>query len=189
MDSKVKKARSGEKTSEKVKIIGSTKRGDRGETKLLTGERVTKSHIRIEVGGNLDESNAAMGLAKALTQNEEIRNIIAVVQKDLITLGAEVSSTDHTRQTKHIEQEHIARIEKWIKDLQMEAPLPRRFIDPGANPVSAVLDLARSIVRRTERSMVLLQETGQLEREETLAYVNRLACLLFTLARYAEKTP
>jgi cob(I)alamin adenosyltransferase len=172
----------------KVKPITSTKRGDRGQTSLLSGERVSKADLRIEACGNLDESNAAMGLAKSLTQNEKIRSLIEAIQKDLIIVGAELSSTQPGRQSTRIEQDRISLLEKWIEELQTEVPLPRSFVDPGANPVSAALDLARSVVRRTERSVVNMQESGELTRPELLSYLNRLGCLLFTLARYAEKT-
>jgi cob(I)alamin adenosyltransferase len=188
---KLEKNRKGElpvkSASDKVKTLNSTRKGDHGKTKLISGESVSKTNPRIEVGGNLDESNAALGLAKALTQNEAIRTIISTIQKHLVILGAEVSSAEPGQTTKRIEAGHIAELEKWIDDLQKESPLPRRFIDPGANPASAALDLARSIIRRTERSMFVLHETGYPLRQEPLSYVNRLACLAFTLARYAEQ--
>jgi cob(I)alamin adenosyltransferase len=187
LEDKDKNTHSATITKDKVKIIPSTRRGDQGRTSLRSGERVSKSSRRIEVCGNLDESNAALGLAKALTQNELIRSIISSVQRDLIILGAEVSSTDADQQPKRIEQIHISQLENWIGELQKTAPLSGRFVDPGANPVSAALDLARSVIRRTERSMVILQEAGKLNRAESLSYVNRLACLVFSLARYAEK--
>lgn len=176
-------------SEEKISPISSTRRGDRGRTSLLSGERVSKTNLRVEVCGNLDESNAALGLAKAFAQSELVRNIISSVQKELVLLGAELASTDPSCCAKHIEVEHIRRIEKWIVDLQKEVSLPRGFVDPGANPVSAALDLARSVIRRTERSMVLLQEEGNAERAEALKYINRLGCLLYTLARHAEKHP
>jgi cob(I)alamin adenosyltransferase len=175
------------KQSGTVRIIGSTRKGDRGETTLLSGEKVSKASLRLEAGGNLDESNAAMGLAKSLTKNDKIRDIITRVQEDLILLGSELSSTN-PRQAKRIEADHISQLEHWIEELQIEVPLSPHFVHPGANTVSAALDLARSVVRRTERSMVSLKEAGNLNREEGLTYINRLACLLFTLARYAEKS-
>jgi cob(I)alamin adenosyltransferase len=187
LEDKKKKSRA-PKENGNIKLITSTKKGDRGTTRLLSGEKVSKSSLRIEACGNLDESGAAMGLAKALTQNETIRNIIANIQKDLFVLGAELSSTVPRVDAKRIGKEHTVQLEKWITDLQREVPLAPRFVESGANSVSAALDLARSIVRRTERSVVLLLETEQLERAEILKYVNRLGCLLYTLARYAEKT-
>jgi cob(I)alamin adenosyltransferase len=173
----------------KAKLITSTKKGDRGKTRLLSGEKVSKSNLRIEACGNLDESSSAMGLAKAFTKNEQTRNIISTIQKELIMLGAELASTDPRPNEKRIELEHISQLEKWINDLQKDAPLAPRFVEPGANSVSAALDLARSVIRRTERSVVTLQEMEQLERPEVLKYVNRLGCLLYILARYAEKSP
>ena len=177
------------KVDGKFKPITSTKRGDRGETSLLSGERVSKSNLRIEVCGNLDESNAALGLAKTFAQNERIRSIISTIQEELLMLGAELASTDPSRPTKRIGIENILQIEKWIEDLQKDVPLAPRFVSPGVNSVSAALDLARSVIRRTERSMVLLQEAAQIERTETLKYINRLACLLYTMARHAEQLP
>lgn len=173
----------------KIKLVTSTKKGDRGQTSLLSGERVSKSSLRIDVGGNLDESNAALGLARAFAEDELVRNIILTIQRELVLVGAELSSTVPRRPAKRIELEHIQQIEKWIEDLQKDNPLPRRFVDPGANPISAALDLARAVIRRTERSMVTLQEAGELERAEVLKYVNRLGCLLYTLARHTEKSP
>jgi cob(I)alamin adenosyltransferase len=172
--------------SDKAKILTSTKQGDGGETRLFSGEKVPKSHLRLEVGGNLDECNAALGLAKALTATDQIRTIISTIQKHLVILGAEISSTEAGRHGMQIGEEHIAELEKWIVDLQKESPLPRHFVDPGANPASAALDLARAIIRRAERSMVILQEAERLDRTEPMSYLNRLSFLAFTLARYAE---
>lgn len=173
--------------SERVRIITSTRKGDRGETSLLSGERVSKANPRIEIGGNLDESNAALGLAKAFARDETIRSIIGAIQKHMVILGAEISSTHPGREGKEIQDEHIIQAERWTEELQREVPLPRHFVDPGENPVSAALDLARSIVRRTERSMVASQEAGHPLRQQAVVYMNRLGCLVFTLARYAEK--
>ncbi len=190
MADKGKSTRSERKgADDKTKLITSTKKGDRGQTRLLSGEKVSKSDLRIEACGNLDESNAAMGLAKTFTENEQIRNIISTIQGELVLLGAELSSTDPCLIVKRIDLEHISQLEKWINGLQEEVPLAPRFVSPGVNSLSAALDLARSVIRRTERSMVILQEMGQLQRAEALKYVNRLGCLLYILARYAEKSP
>ncbi|MHC1741608.1 MAG: cob(I)yrinic acid a,c-diamide adenosyltransferase [Syntrophobacteraceae bacterium] len=176
------------KASGKASIIRSTKKGDAGKTSLLSGERVSKTDIRLEVGGNLDESNAALGLAKSLTTHQQIRAIIATLQSHLLMLGSEISCIDPSMFGKRIEEEQILQLEGWIEDLQKEAPLPRRFVDPGGNPVSAAIDLARAIMRRTERSMILMGESGFPLRQELLSYVNRLSFLVFVLARYAEAT-
>jgi cob(I)alamin adenosyltransferase len=179
--------RPAERAGEEAKVVASTKRGDRGRTSLLSGERVSKSSLRIEACGNLDETNAAMGLAKAFSTDEKIRGIIETIQKHLVFLGAELSNTDPARQFQCIEPEQIVYVEKWIHDLQLEVPLSRQFVDPGHNPVSAALHMARAIARRSERSIVALQESGEVTRQEVMSYINRLGCLLFTLAHYAAK--
>lgn len=164
-----------------------SKKGDRGETSLLTGERVSKASLRPEAYGTLDEASSALGLAKVYTKNETTQKIIAAVQEDLVVLGAELSCTGPESSNYSIGSERTQRLEKWILQLQTEVPIPRQFIFPGGNPASAALDLSRTIVRRAERCVVALKEAGQLECEDPLAYLNRLADLLFTLARYAEK--
>lgn len=176
-----------EKVDTKVRFITSTKKGDGGQTRLLSGEKVSKSDLRIEAGGNLDEFNAVLGLSRSLTKNEKLSSIILNLQNELFLLGAELSSTDPDRLASRIEQENIAKLENWINELQEEAPLSPRFVSLGANPVSAALNVARTVLRRTERSMVTMQETALLERGETLRYVNRLGTLIYIMARYAEK--
>lgn len=177
------------KSGRSTKAITSTKTGDQGSTSLITGERVSKTHARIEVNGNLDESSAALGLAKAFCGDRDgaVRSIVSAIQQHLLILGAEISSMEPDRRPSKIGEDHTQQLEEWIESLQEESPLPRKFVDPGANPVSAALDLARAVIRRAERSMVILKEEGQPLRQEALSYINRLGFLLFVLARYAER--
>jgi cob(I)alamin adenosyltransferase len=170
-----------------VDIFTFSKKGDQGETSLLTGERVSKAGLRPEAYGTLDEASSALGLAKVFTQNDLIREMITQIQEDLVLLGAELSCEGAAKEEYRIMPAHIERIEEWIARLQKEVPLPRQFILPGGNPASATLDLARTIVRRAERRAMRIHEAGFLERAEVHAYLNRLADFLFTLARYAEK--
>ncbi|MDY6934089.1 MAG: cob(I)yrinic acid a,c-diamide adenosyltransferase [Spirochaetota bacterium] len=160
-------------------------KGDKGETSLLSGERVSKSSIRPETYGTLDEASSALGIAKALTQNDKIMEMIEEVQEDLVILGAELASERDGGKKYQIEMDHISRLEEWIEELQKEVPLPRKFIHPGETAVSAVLDLARTIVRRAERRAIAMKEEGLLDHKEVHSYLNRLADFLFVLARYA----
>ncbi len=164
-----------------------SKKGDQGQTSLLSGERVSKASLRPEAYGTLDEASSALGLAKVFTRNERICEMIQVVQEDLVVLGAKLSCEGTGEQQYSVGSERISRLEEWIRDLQEEVPLPRRFIYPGSNPASAALDLSRTIIRRAERRTVALREAGQLDSPEVHSYLNRLADFLFTLARYAEK--
>ncbi|MCE5335828.1 MAG: cob(I)yrinic acid a,c-diamide adenosyltransferase [Desulfobacteraceae bacterium] len=161
-------------------------KGDQGTTSLLNGERVSKSSLRPEAYGTLDEASSALGLAKVFTQNSSIRDMIQKVQEDLLILGAQLSDPCSEPQYV-IGKEQIGRLEVWIIELQKEVPLPRKFIYPGVNAASASIDLARTIIRRAERRAMALKEAGELDSPDAHIYLNRLADFLFTLARYAER--
>ncbi|HQN18276.1 MAG TPA: cob(I)yrinic acid a,c-diamide adenosyltransferase [Syntrophobacteraceae bacterium] len=173
--------------SEKVDAFVFSKKGDSGETSLLTGERVSKASLRPEAYGTLDEASSAMGLAKALSGNVPLKEMISTVQEDLLVLGAELACERGKQTDYRIEPKRALRLERWIQELQADVPLPRQFIFPGGSAVSAAIDLARTIVRRAERCCVALREAGQLDNPEVHAYLNRLGDFLFTLARYAEE--
>ena len=170
-----------------MEIFKFSRRGDQGETTLLTGERVSKASLRPEAYGTLDEASSALGLAKASTKNETIRVMIESIQGDLVTLGAELACEERDKTDYHIKPDRVVCLEEWIARLQEEVTLPRHFVHPGANVVSAAVDLSRAIVRRAERKVVTVKESGLLEHSEILSYLNRLADFLFVLARYAEK--
>ncbi|MBN2466964.1 MAG: cob(I)yrinic acid a,c-diamide adenosyltransferase [Deltaproteobacteria bacterium] len=168
-------------------MVAFSKKGDGGETSLLTGDRVSKASLRPETYGTLDEATSALGLAKALTRNEEIRGMIETIQQDLVVLGAELASEKRGEGVYRIGSQRTVRLEQWIDELQKEVSLPHEFVYPGANSVSAALDLARAIMRRAERRAVSLKEAGFLDNPDVHAYLNRLADFLFVIARYAEK--
>ena len=164
-----------------------SKRGDRGETSLLTGGRVSKASLRPEAYGTLDEASSAMGMAKAFSGDQSLKEMISVVQEDLLILGAVLACEGEGQNDYRIDSARTLKLEQWIQKLQEEVPLPRHFVFPGANSVSAAVDLSRTIIRRAERRCVALRESGQLDNPEVHAYLNRLADFLFTLARYAEE--
>ena len=163
-----------------------SKKGDQGTTSLLTGERISKASLRPDAYGTLDEASSALGLAKTFTLNEAILEMIQAVQEDLLIVGARLSDTAPDSEYS-IGTERIQRIEDWMLKIQEEVPIPRHFIYPGANSVSASIDLARSIIRRAERVATALKEAGEIDSPEVHSYLNRLADFLFILARYAEK--
>ncbi len=163
-----------------------SKKGDQGTTSLLKGERISKASRRPEAYGTLDEASSALGLAKALTRNETMREMIQRVQEDLVVLGAQLSDTGESVKYT-IGTQRTQRLENWIAKLQEDVTLPGQFIYPGANPASASIDLARTIIRRAERRTAALKEAGELDSPEVHSYLNRLADFLFTLARYAEE--
>lgn len=164
------------------------KRGDGGQTSLLYGQRVSKSDPRPEAYGTLDEANSTLGLARALSKNQKIKEIIHRIQEILFVLGAELASDPqhYEKLKKKIEQDDVLQLEGLIEELEGQVRLPDSFIIPGGTLVAAVLDMARTIVRRAERRAVGLKETGLLSNDNLLAYLNRTADLLFILARYDE---
>ena len=169
-----------------------TKRGDSGETGLLYGGRVPKTDPRCEAYGTTDEAVSALGLARALSDDPRVKEIVTQVQRELFTVGAELATAPEQYGTmqRHfsiVSAPMVERLEQLIDELEAQVQLPRSFIVPGASAASAALDLARTILRRAERRTVALKEAGLLTNDEILRYLNRLADLLFMLARYQDR--
>jgi cob(I)alamin adenosyltransferase len=170
-----------------VKIY--TKKGDEGQTSLLGGQRISKSDLRPEAYGTLDEACSVLGVARAWAQDEDLTAVIHTIQQDLFLLGAELATApeDRERFNFQITAEHTAQLESLIDARLTKIELPRAFIIPGSSShIPSLLDWARAVVRRSERWVVKLKEAGLLENPEALKYLNRLADLLFVLARYQE---
>jgi len=172
-----------------VKIY--TRTGDGGDTGLLGGERVPKSHLRVETYGQVDELNAAIGMALALDPQSYCRDLLQHVQRDLFTLGAELATPDPKKLDKTLRgrsligDAEIRALEGAIDQHEATLPPLKRFILPGGVPKAAALHLARTVCRRAERAVVLLQREGHLTSPTPQVYLNRLSDLLFVLARAA----
>jgi cob(I)alamin adenosyltransferase len=166
-----------------------SRKGDGGETSLLGGQRVPKYDARPETYGTLDEASSALGVARAATNNTNIKEIILSVQKDLLTMGAELSSQpeDIQKLGRRIGAGDVQRLEKIIDELQENVTLKNEFIYPGETIISAQIDMARTIIRRAERKAARLKADGLVNNVEIHKYLNRLADMLFVLARYEEQ--
>jgi cob(I)alamin adenosyltransferase len=164
-------------------------KGDGGETSLLGGQRVAKYDMRPDTYGTLDEASSALGVARGTTKNQKIKDIILEVQKDLLIMGAELSTLPENIQMlpRHIAEEDVHRLEKIIDMLQKDVHLKNEFIYPGETPVSAQIDVGRTIIRRAERKAARLKADGLIHNVEMNRYLNRLADMLFVLARYEEQ--
>ena len=169
-----------------------TKSGDTGETRLLFGGRVSKNDQRCEAYGAADQAVSAMGLARALSNDTRVKEVLFSLQHEMFTVGAELATASD--QYKHLEDnfavvnpDMVARLEALIDELEAEIELPDAFIIPGASPASGALDLARSLVRTGERRVVDLRDQGLLVNLDVLRYLNRLSDLLFMLARYEDR--
>jgi cob(I)alamin adenosyltransferase len=167
-----------------------TKTGDEGETSLMYGRRVSKTDPRVEAYGCVDELNAALGLVRAVSENEFVAKEILAAQKDLITLMGELATAreDIERYVKDgfklTTALMVDRLTSVIVDLEKDKSLyPKDWVIPGGNTVSAALDFARTTCRRAERSVAALKDLNG----EILRYLNRLSDLSWILARYIEK--
>lgn len=163
------------------------KRGDQGETSLLYGTRVAKSDARPEAYGTVDEAVSTLGLARCWASKRS-QEIILPLQRELFIVGAEMATpSEHYEKLKSkVTPQMVQHLEDLIDELETEVEMPKAFILPGGCPCSAALDMARAIVRRAERRAVSLRQANSLPNEEVLKYLNRLADLLFTLARYED---
>jgi cob(I)alamin adenosyltransferase len=162
-----------------------TRTGDQGETGLFGGKRVAKDDARVEAYGSVDETNAAIGLALAHCRAEGVRRVLTELQSDLFTLGAELASVPGTEAKLGIAlltEADVARLEQAIDAAEAGLPPLKNFILPGGPPDVAALHLARTVARRAERRVLTLSQREPL-RSSVLVYLNRLADLLFVLAR------
>ncbi len=166
-----------------------SKKGDKGETSLLGGQRVPKFDPRPDTYGTLDEASSILGVARAMTKNGRVKDILLGVQKDLLTLGAELSTLpeDISKLTLRIGDPEVRRIENLIDALQQEVTLKNEFIYPGESVASAQIDVGRTVIRRAERKAARLKKEKLMNNDFIHQYLNRLADMLFTLARYEEQ--
>ena len=166
-----------------------TRAGDAGATRLATGESVSKSDLRVEAYGAVDETNACLGLARLHTAGQALDAILARIQNELFDLGADFSTpakADEPAGSKlRILDSQVARLEGEIDALNAELPPLTSFILPGGTAAAAALHLARTVCRRAEREAVRLAEAGEPVSGPALRYLNRLSDLLFVAARFA----
>ena len=168
-----------------------TGKGDDGTTGLLYGGRVEKSSPRLEAVGSADEAQAAIGVARAeAADGSELDGILIAVARDLWVLMAELA-TDPANRAKlvpgetMVSEDMVRGVETLIDDVAGRFEVPREFVVPGQDRTSALLDLARTVVRRAERAAAPVLPEGS----DALPYLNRLSSLLWTLARWAEGHP
>ena len=167
-----------------------TRTGDAGQTGLFGGGRVSKTHPRVEAYGDVDELNAALGLARSIELMPRVDEIIVPVQRDLFAIGALLATPDHDKMKRQLEkasidERRIRELEQAIDDGDAELEPLRSFIVPGGTPKAAALHVARTVCRRAERRVVALDQDEL--PAIVVVYLNRLSDLLFTLARVANR--
>ena len=162
-----------------------TRTGDDGTTGLLGAARVPKHDERVESYGTVDELNATLGVADALDTRRCLADAIAVIQPALFRVGAELATVDPAMLAKldRIGDDDVATLERLIDMMDAGLPTLTRFVLPGGAPLAAQLHFARTVCRRAERRVTALaQRAGGLTR--VVMYLNRLADLLFVMARF-----
>lgn len=169
-----------------------TRNGDTGTTNLLYGGVVNKDDLRIETCGCIDEVVSALGMFRASCDDKWAQKIVEEIQRELFTVGAEIAtvSTMYSTFKKHFEPispERTKRLESEINRLTKLLKLPQKFIIPGNSIASATLDVARTLARRAERSVVRLKNHSGITNDELIKYLNRLSDFLFICARYVDR--
>jgi len=169
-----------------------TKTGDSGTTGLMYNRRVSKCHPRVEAYGAVDELNAAMGMARALSQKNFLSDNLLITQKDLVIVMGELATQveDLPRYKKDgfsfTTPELTSKLDRLVQELEARKISFKGWATPGATPCSAALDVARTTCRRAERRVCHLLETNLLENAEIIVFLNRLSDVLWLMARFEE---
>ena len=160
-----------------------TRTGDRGTAGLVDGSRVSKSSLRMAAIGDVDEANAAIGAAIAASSDEAMGDSLRRIQNELFDLGADIATPGEVEGALRMVASQVDRLEREIDVMNAKLDPLESFILPGGPAAVAALHLARTIVRRAERSAVALSEAEEVNAH-ALAYLNRLSDHLFVAARY-----
>ena len=160
-----------------------TRTGDGGTAGLVDGSRVSKSSLRMSAIGEVDEANAAIGLAISALENNDVSARLLTIQNDLFDLGADVATPGEVDGALRIVARQVERLEGEIDAMNADLAPLTSFILPSGSPGVAALHLARAVVRRAERAAVELNEAEPLN-PHLLAYLNRLSDHLFVAARF-----
>ncbi len=167
-----------------------TKTGDDGTTALGTGERVLKTSARIAAYGTVDETNAAIGLARTLLAPDQadVAAMLARIQNDLFDLGADLCVPDRGELLPYtplrLKDAQVERLEREIDAMNSEMAPLTSFVLPGGSPAGAALHLARTVCRRAERCIIELKQEGEPAGDAACRYINRLSDHLFVASRY-----
>lgn len=160
-----------------------TKTGDKGETSLASGKRVSKADPQVELYGTVDELNSSIGIGISFLNNEIQKEKLYQIQSLLFELGSELAGFRVNNESVIYESD-IEFLEKEIDTMQEEIPPMKSFILPGGNQAASFFHLSRTICRRLERLMVKQREENKEIFEVSIKFINRLSDYLFVLSRF-----
>ena len=164
-----------------------TKRGDGGQTGLAGGIRVSKTHPRVECYGTIDELISQMGFARSICPEEDIRDKVKAIQRELYKVGSALATPPESKKTPPVvSAEMVDALEAEVHRIEAEPGVLGDWSIPGETPDGAALDVARTVCRRAERLATGLMETGVIGNPHVLAYLNRLSDLLWLFGRQIE---
>ena len=169
-----------------------TKFGDKGETSLLYGGRVSKNSPQTEAYGITDEAVSAMGIGRAMSGDQRVKDLLRQLQSELFTVAAELATDPDKYELfkqhfQPVTPTMVESLEAAVDSLEQDMEMPKVFILPGGSAASAAIDLARCVIRTAERRVVAMDELGLLTNELLITYLNRLGDLLFVIARYEDR--
>jgi len=181
-----------------------TRTGDKGQTSLFGGERVEKSHTRVQAYGTLDELNSQIGLcisilkSTPLASQKKSLDLLLQTQRDLFAIGSWLASREASERVSkgeeafagdrknrtHIDEKNISSLENAIDSWEEKLEPMKTFILPGGSLLASHIHMARTICRRAERETIIARESGELIPDLAIQYLNRLADALFVFSRF-----
>ncbi|MDQ3745343.1 MAG: cob(I)yrinic acid a,c-diamide adenosyltransferase [Acidobacteriota bacterium] len=165
-----------------------TKHGDKGETGLIGGARVSKADLRVEAYGTVDELGAALGFARSICDDAEVRELTKAVQRELFTVAGAIASPAGVEEspTTYVTPAMVEALTAHVNRIEATEGILSDWSLPGEHAAAAAYDLARTICRRAERAVVRLSESGVETSPHVVPYLNRLSDLLWLLGRLLE---
>ena len=164
-----------------------TKGGDRGQTALIGGRRVSKANLRVEAYGTIDELGAQMGFARSICDDQEVHDLTKEIQRELFVISGSIANPEAVKkEPPDVTAEMVERLTTEVHRIEAMEGILSDWSLPGDHVAAAAYDVARTICRRAERSIVRLAEAGEETSAETLSYINRLSDLLWLMGRLLE---
>lgn len=165
-----------------------TKHGDKGKTGIIGGERVSKADLRVEAYGTVDELGSALGFARSICDDAEMRELTKAIQRELFIVSGAIASPAgaEASPTTYVTTEMVETLTAHVTRIEATEGILSDWSLPGDHAAAAAYDVARTICRRAERCVVRLEETGAEVRPQVVPYLNRLSDLLWLIGRLLE---
>lgn len=166
-----------------------TKSGDTGQTGLVGGVRISKADLRVESYGSIDELNASLGFARSICHHTDVAAWTEDIQRTLFRVGSALSTPPESRKTgPYITEDDVEKLTGLVNQIESTEGILADWSLPGAHTESAAYEIARTVCRRAERTVVRFHEHGSAVEPTVIAYLNRLSDLIWLFGRLIEVT-